>query len=75
MSPLITKKRTIQGGTPVITGTRVPVSVLISYTFYKNGLQKARNEYPQLTEKQILAAWEFTADKLGRKLHGSAAKV
>ncbi len=75
MSPLIARKRTVHGGAPVIAGTRIPVSVLVPFTFEKNGLQRARQEYPLLTERQIVAAWEYAEKMIFESVHDTPAKV
>jgi uncharacterized protein (DUF433 family) len=72
---MISRKKTIQGGVPVIAGTRVPVSVLIGYSFEIDGLKRAKSEYPQLTTHQILAAWTYAQQKLLSSVHGSLTEV
>lgn len=75
MATLIARKKTVHGGVPVVAGTRVPVSVLVSYSFEKDGLREAKSEYPQLTTRQILAAWKFAAQQLDTSVHDAPQKV
>lgn len=75
MSTLVTRKKTIHGGVPVVTGTRVPVSVLVPYAFEKNGITRAKAEYPDLTIRQIVAAWEYAEKKIFDSVHDAPSQI
>ena len=75
MTAMIQRKQTVHGGVAVIRGTRIPVPVLAAYSFEKNGLARAKEDYPQLTSTQILAAWEYAAKHLHTSAHDAAAKI
>jgi uncharacterized protein (DUF433 family) len=51
--PYISRKKEVQGGRPVITGTRIPVSTIVAW--YKAGKEvyEILNMYPQLSPSQI----------------------
>jgi uncharacterized protein (DUF433 family) len=60
MSPrrAITRDREIQGGTPVFTGTRVPVAVLLDYLADGQPLDRFLEQYPTVPREQALLALE-----------------
>jgi len=60
--PYITQKSGVQGGRPIITGTRIPVSTIIIY--YKQGkdVDEILELYPHLTPAQIHAALSYYYD-------------
>jgi uncharacterized protein (DUF433 family) len=51
--PYVSIKKGVQGGRPVITGTRIPVSTVV--VWYKAGkeIYEILNMYPQLNPSQI----------------------
>lgn len=61
---MIIKNKKILGGKPVIEGTRIPVSAVI--TQYKNGdgSGHVHEMFPHLTERQIDAALDYATKKL-----------
>jgi len=60
--PYIIKKKGVQGGRAVITGTRIPVSVILIW--YKAGkeIYEILDVYPQLTPAQIHDALSYYYD-------------
>jgi uncharacterized protein (DUF433 family) len=60
--PYVTQKRGVQGGRPIITGTRIPVSTIIIY--YKQGkdVDEILELYPQLTPAQVHDALSYYHD-------------
>lgn len=60
--PYISRKKGIQGGKPVITGTRIPVSTIIIW--YKAGkeIHDILDMYPQLKPSQIHDALSYYYD-------------
>lgn len=60
--PYVTRKRGIQGGSPIMKGTRIPVSAILIY--YKQGkdVDEILELYPQLTPAQIHDALSYYHD-------------
>ncbi|HJX45696.1 MAG TPA: DUF433 domain-containing protein [Patescibacteria group bacterium] len=60
--PYITRKKGVQGGRPVITGTRIPVSTII--VWYKAGkeIYEIIDMHPQLNPSQIHDALSYYYD-------------
>jgi len=60
--PYVTRKRGIQGGSPIIKGTRIPVSIILIY--YKQGkdVDEILELYPQLTPAQVHDALSYYHD-------------
>ena len=51
----------IMMGKPVIKGTRIPVYVILNLLAEGYDFNEIMKEYPDLTEKDILAALEYAA--------------
>ncbi len=60
----VTMNYGILGGTPCITKTRIPVSMILDAIEYHGSLAGARKSYPQLTMEQIHDAVLFAAGVL-----------
>lgn len=60
--PYISRKKGIQGGAPVVTGTRIPVSTLIHW--YKAGkeIHEILEMYPQLSPSKVHDALSYYYD-------------
>lgn len=60
--PYITKEKGVQGGKPIVAGTRIPVSTIIIW--YKEGkeIYEILNMYPQLNPSQIHDALSYYYD-------------
>ena len=54
----ITRDLEIQGGTPVFTGTRIPVEVLLDYLEDGQPLENFLAQYPSVSRDQAVAALE-----------------
>lgn len=63
LAPGITSTPDVQGGRPVIAGTRIPTGA--PYEFHRDGFapEEIRVEYPSLTLEQIGLAIAFEATK------------
>jgi len=59
----IEQKKTILGGTPVITGTRIPVSRLLYLLQQGYSIHDIQTDYPQLTHKTITGVIGVIAEK------------
>jgi uncharacterized protein (DUF433 family) len=57
-SPLITSKPEILGGTPVFSGTRVPVQTLIEYLEGGQSIDEFLEGFPTVSRKQVIAFLE-----------------
>lgn len=60
--PYIKREKRIQGGRPVIAGTRIPVSTIIAW--YKAGKEifEILDMYPQLSPSQLHDAFSYYYD-------------
>jgi uncharacterized protein (DUF433 family) len=54
----------VQGGTPVFTGTRVPVKNLIDYLEAGDSLEQFLEDFPSVTHDQAIAALELAKEAL-----------
>ena len=55
---LILRDRDILGGTPVFTGTRVPVRTLLDYLEGGQSLQEFLDDFPTVARRQAVAVLE-----------------
>lgn len=60
---VIQRSRDVLGGTPVFSGTRVPVSTLIDYLEAGDRLNDFLKDYPSVTRKQALQVLELLKEK------------
>lgn len=60
--PYITCKEGVQGGSPIIRGTRIPVSTLIIWYKQGEGLDEILEAYPELTPAQLHDAFSYYYD-------------
>ncbi|KKT74395.1 MAG: hypothetical protein UW71_C0025G0003 [Parcubacteria group bacterium GW2011_GWB1_44_7] len=67
ISPQITMDEKIQFGKPVITGTRVPVEVVIGHIAAGDPIEAVMKEYG-LTKAQVLAALKYAAKLVGEEM-------
>jgi len=56
MNEIVTVNPEILGGTPVFTGTRVPISVLFENLADGLGLDEILDSYPTLKREQVIEA-------------------
>jgi uncharacterized protein (DUF433 family) len=54
----------VQGGTPVFTGTRVPVKNLIDYLEAGDSLEEFLEHFPSVSREQAIAALELAKEAL-----------
>ncbi|MGH2360657.1 MAG: DUF433 domain-containing protein [bacterium] len=54
-APLITSSPDVLGGTPVFTGTRVPVQTLIDYLEGGETIDDFLDGFPTVTREQVIA--------------------
>ncbi|WP_414570475.1 DUF433 domain-containing protein [Nostoc sp. CCY 9925] len=57
-SSIISASPEIMGGTPVFTGTRVPVQTLLDYLMAGESIDDFLGGFPTVTRKQVLAFLE-----------------
>jgi uncharacterized protein (DUF433 family) len=63
-SPLITSTPERLGGTPVFTGTRVPVQTLIDYLEAGHPLDQFLEEFPSVSRAHAVAVLELAKQAL-----------
>jgi len=56
---ILTRDRDILGGTPVFTGTRVPVDTLIVHLKAGDSLETFLADFPSVSREQAVAFLEF----------------
>jgi uncharacterized protein (DUF433 family) len=61
---VIERSQDVLGGTPVFTGTRVPVKTLIDYLRAGDGLEDFLQDFPTVTREQAVAALEIAKEAL-----------
>jgi uncharacterized protein (DUF433 family) len=62
--PLITSSRDVLGGTPVFTGTRVPVQTLIEYLEGGATIDDFLQGFPTVTREQVIAFLEEAKERM-----------
>jgi uncharacterized protein (DUF433 family) len=67
--PLITTNPGIEGGKPIIKGTRITVEMLAEEYAAGRSIEQLLYSYPHLTRKQIEAALAYAADMKQMSLH------
>jgi uncharacterized protein (DUF433 family) len=58
---LITRSADVLGGTPVFTGTRVPVRTLLDYLEAGQPLDEFLTDYPTVSREQAVGVLELAA--------------
>ncbi|MBI5024326.1 MAG: DUF433 domain-containing protein [Candidatus Omnitrophica bacterium] len=61
---LIQRSKDVLGGTPVFSGTRVPVGTLIDYLEAGDRLDDFLKDYPSVSRKQALNVLELLKEKV-----------
>ncbi len=61
---LIQRSKYVLGGTPVFSGTRVPVGTLIDYLEAGDRLDDFLKDYPSVSRKQVLNVLELLKEKV-----------
>ena len=64
ISSVIHRDPDILGGTPVFTGTRVPVHTLLDYLEAGDSLGEFLEDFPSVTREQAVAALELAKQVL-----------
>lgn len=67
--PLVQCSLGVLGGTPVFSGTRVPVQTLIAYLEAGDSLEDFLGDFPTVSRQQAVAALELAKEAL---LHAGA---
>lgn len=62
IAPYITVDAAIHHGTPVITGTRVPISIIIGSLAGGMSKEEVMQEYDELSKTQVEAALSYATD-------------
>lgn len=62
--PLITRSSDRLGGTPVFTGTRVPVQTLIEYLEAGDSLDEFLDDFPSVSREHAIAVLELAKSAL-----------
>lgn len=68
-SPIISTSPDVMGGTPVFTGTRVPVQTLLDYLKAGESIDDFLDGFPTVTREQVIALLE----EAGKQLVGTVA--
>ena len=55
----IVKTKSVLGGKPRISGTRISVDLIVSYVSSGYGIKEIKRDYPHLTREQIAAALAY----------------
>ncbi len=61
---VINRNPNILGGTPVFTGTRVPVRILMEYLETGDSLDDFLDQYPSVSREQAVQLIELATEKL-----------
>jgi len=71
--PLVTRDRDILGGTPVFTGTRVPVQTLLDYLGAGDPLDVFLDDFPTVSRAHALAVLELAKQLLVTQTYAYSA--
>jgi uncharacterized protein (DUF433 family) len=63
----------IQGGTPVFTGTRVPIKNLFDYLKAGDSLEEFLTDFPSVTREHVIAVLNYFENTLQFDLDEKAA--
>ncbi|NOT21148.1 MAG: DUF433 domain-containing protein [Nitrospiraceae bacterium] len=62
--PVISRNADVMGGTPVFTGTRVPVQTLLDYLEAGESIDDFLEGFPSVSRGQVVAFLEQAKDRL-----------
>jgi uncharacterized protein (DUF433 family) len=62
--PVISRNADVMGGTPVFTGTRVPVQTLLDYLEAGESIDDFWEGFPSVSRGQVVAFLEQAKDRL-----------
>jgi uncharacterized protein (DUF433 family) len=65
---IITSSPDVMGGTPVFSGTRVPVQTFIDYIKAGESIDDFLDGFPTVTKEQIVAFLEEAKDQMTKKV-------
>jgi uncharacterized protein (DUF433 family) len=61
---VVSRDPEVMGGTPVFSGTRVPIQTLIEYLEAGDSIDQFLEGFPSVTREQVIAFLEEAKDKL-----------
>lgn len=70
---LVTRDQDVLGGTPVFTGTRVPVQTLLDYLAEGDTLDVFLDDFPTVSRVHALAVLEFAKQLLVTQTYAYSA--
>ena len=62
--PVVSCRPDVMGGTPVFSGTRVPVQTLLDYLEDGDSIDEFLAGFPSVTRQQVIAFLEEAKDRL-----------
>jgi len=62
--PIVSRRPDVMGGTPVFSGTRVPVQTLLDYLEDGESIDEFLAGFPSVTRRQVIAFLEEAKDRL-----------
>jgi uncharacterized protein (DUF433 family) len=62
--PVISRSPDVMGGTPVFSGTRVPVQTLLDYLEAGESIDDFLEGFPSVSREQVIAFLEQAKDRL-----------
>lgn len=66
---VVSRDPDILGGTPVFSGTRVPVKILFDYLEAGDSLEVFLDEFPSVTREQAVGALELARELIAPDAH------
>jgi uncharacterized protein (DUF433 family) len=63
-SPIICRNPEVMGGTPVFSGTRVPIQTLLDYLEADESIDQFLQGFPSVKRDQVIAFLEDAKDRL-----------
>ncbi len=63
-TPTVSRNQEVMGGTPVFTGTRVPVQTLIDYLEGGESIDDFLTGFPSVSKEQVISFLEEVKEKL-----------
>jgi uncharacterized protein (DUF433 family) len=69
LQSIVSSNPEILGGTPVFSGTRVPIKNLIDYLSAGDSLEEFLDDFPSVSRQQAVAALELAKNLLASSAH------
>jgi uncharacterized protein (DUF433 family) len=63
-SPVVTSSKEVMGGTPVFSGTRVPIQTLIDFLKAGDSIDDFLEGFPTVTREQVLEFLEVAEQQM-----------